>query len=96
MDRATSTMTGATKQQEQQLNADSINHTIIKDINQLCHIVLIEKELTESLQNVQPYILSSYRTMKHTSPQGDFSQIKDSMPPDVLKLLEELDDQCRI
>lgn len=94
-DMDSATITRPTKQQHQQLNQRN-NHAIIKDINRLRHIVQIEKELTESLQNVQPYILSSYRTMKHTTPQDDFSHIKDTIPPDVLQLLEELDDQCRI
>ena len=85
------------QQQPERNESTTNNHAIINDINQLCHIVQIEKELTNSLQHVQPYILSSYRTMKHTTPQDDFSRIVETtIPPDVFQLLQECDEQCRI
>lgn len=78
-------------------NKNIDQNIVIKEINQLRNIVEIEKELTQSLQDVLPYIWSSYRTMKHTTRQGNISTGNVAViPPDVLKLLKEHDSQHRI
>jgi hypothetical protein len=93
MDHAVTTTSATTSQQP----FKNINK-IIKEINQLRHIVQIEKELTQGLQNVEPYLWSSYRTLKHTTPHDhdDVSTNDDIIPPDVLKILQEREEQSCI
>ncbi len=97
------TDTATSMQQQQQLNHNKTTINLIQQINRLRRVVQIEKELTNSLQDVQPYILSSFRTMTHTAPKQDGltdddnnnNNIEDK-PPDVFKLLQEQNDKCRI
>jgi hypothetical protein len=60
----------------------------LKDLDQFQTILKIERELTSCIERVQPYLMSSYRTMKHT--QGTAS-VQDTIPPNLLRYLEEQD-----
>ena len=84
MDAITDATTSTQQQQEQQQQQLHRNKTpinLIQEINRLRRVVQIEKELTNSLQDVQPYILSSFRTMTHTAPKQNGL----SLYPEVVK-----------
>ena len=92
------------EQQQQQLHRNKTPNDLIQEINRLRRVVQIEKELTNSLQDVQPYILSSFRTMTHTAPKqngwtddtNNRNNNINEIPPDVFQLLQELNDKSRI